>query len=58
MREVADALKTLPRIFLDLVLPRLPGLNAGLREGSTRIAALRELLDCSVEGKNSLDECT
>lgn len=24
MREVAEALKTLPRIFLDLVLPRLP----------------------------------
>ena len=24
MREVADALKALPRIFLDLVLPRLP----------------------------------
>jgi hypothetical protein len=27
MREVAEALKTLPRIFLDLVLPRLPGLG-------------------------------
>src|SRR5918995_608816 len=26
MREVAEALKALPRIFLDLVLPRLPGL--------------------------------
>ena len=24
MREVAAALKTLPRIFLDVVLPRLP----------------------------------
>jgi SAM-dependent methyltransferase len=33
MREVAEALKTLPRIFLDLVLPRLPSLNARLREG-------------------------
>ena len=33
MREVADALKALPRIFLDLVLPRLPGLSARLREG-------------------------
>ena len=29
MREVAEALKTLPRIFLDLVLPALPGLQAG-----------------------------
>jgi hypothetical protein len=33
MREVAEALKTLPRIFLDLVLPRLPGLSARLRDG-------------------------
>jgi SAM-dependent methyltransferase len=33
MREVAEALKTLPRIFLDLVLPRLPGLRARLEEG-------------------------
>jgi SAM-dependent methyltransferase len=33
MREVAEALKTLPRIFLDLVLPRLPGLAARLRDG-------------------------
>jgi cyclopropane fatty-acyl-phospholipid synthase-like methyltransferase len=33
MREVAEALKTLPRIFLDLVLPRLPGLDARLRDG-------------------------
>jgi SAM-dependent methyltransferase len=33
MREVAEALKTLPRIFLDLVLPRLPGLAARLAEG-------------------------
>jgi SAM-dependent methyltransferase len=33
MREVAEALKTLPRIFLDLVLPRLPGLNARLEAG-------------------------
>ena len=33
MREVAEALKTLPRIFVDLVLPRLPGLNARLQDG-------------------------
>jgi SAM-dependent methyltransferase len=33
MREVAEALKTLPRIFVDLVLPRLPGLNARLHDG-------------------------
>ena len=33
MREVAEALKTLPRIFLDLVLPRLPGLGARLEDG-------------------------
>jgi SAM-dependent methyltransferase len=33
MSEVAEALKTLPRIFLDLVLPRLPGLAARLEEG-------------------------
>ena len=33
MREVAEALKTLPRIFLDLVLPNLPGLQARLAEG-------------------------
>jgi SAM-dependent methyltransferase len=33
MRAVAEALKTLPRIFLDLVLPRLPGLNAQLQDG-------------------------
>ena len=33
MREVAEALKTLPRIFLDLVLPRLPGLRARLEDG-------------------------
>jgi SAM-dependent methyltransferase len=36
MREVAEALKTLPRIFLDLVLPRLPGLAARL-EGGARV---------------------
>jgi SAM-dependent methyltransferase len=36
MREVAEALKTLPRIFLDLVLPRLPGLQARL-EGGARV---------------------
>jgi SAM-dependent methyltransferase len=33
MREVAAALKALPRIFLDLVLPRLPDLGARLDEG-------------------------
>ena len=33
MGEVADALQTLPRLFLDLVLPRLPGLEARLRAG-------------------------
>lgn len=33
MREVAEALKTLPRIFLDFVLPQLPGLDAALRDG-------------------------
>jgi SAM-dependent methyltransferase len=33
MREVAVALQTLPRIFLDLVLPRLPGLDRRLRDG-------------------------
>jgi SAM-dependent methyltransferase len=33
MREVAEALKALPRIFLDLVLPRLPALDARLRAG-------------------------
>jgi SAM-dependent methyltransferase len=33
MREVAEALKALPRIFLDLVLPRLPGLEARLQKG-------------------------
>ena len=33
MREIAEALKTLPRIFLDLVLPNLPGLNARLAGG-------------------------
>ena len=34
MREVAEGLKTLPRIFLDLVLPRLPGLRACLEAGA------------------------
>ena len=34
MREVADALKALPRIFLDLVLPRLPDLDSRLRAGA------------------------
>jgi SAM-dependent methyltransferase len=33
MREVAEALKALPRIFLDLVLPRLPALGARLQAG-------------------------
>ena len=33
MREVAEALKTLPRIFLDYVLPRLPGLGGVLHDG-------------------------
>ena len=32
MREVAEALKTLPRLFLDFVLPQLPGLEAVLRD--------------------------
>jgi SAM-dependent methyltransferase len=36
MREVAEGLKTLPRIFLDFVLPRLPGLEARL-EGGARV---------------------
>jgi SAM-dependent methyltransferase len=34
MREVAEALKTLPRIFVDLVLPRLPALAARLQDGA------------------------
>jgi Dimerisation domain len=34
MREVAEALKTLPRIFLDFVLPQLPGLGAVLGDGA------------------------
>jgi SAM-dependent methyltransferase len=33
MREVAEALKTLPLIFLDFVLPQLPGLDAVLEDG-------------------------
>ena len=33
MREVAEALTALPRIFLDLVLPRLPGLSQQLQDG-------------------------
>jgi SAM-dependent methyltransferase len=36
MREVAEGTKTLPRIFLDGVLPRLPGLRAQL-EGGARV---------------------
>jgi len=34
MREVAEALKTLPRVFLDLVLPQLPELRARLEAGA------------------------
>jgi SAM-dependent methyltransferase len=34
MREVAEALKALPRIFLDLVLPRLPSLAERLQAGA------------------------
>ena len=34
MREVAAALRTLPRIFLDLILPRLPGLLERLQGGA------------------------
>jgi SAM-dependent methyltransferase len=34
MHEIAEALKTLPRIFLDFVLPQLPGLSAVLGEDS------------------------
>ena len=34
MREVAEALKALPRIFVDLVLPRLPALAARLEDGA------------------------
>lgn len=33
MHEVAEALKTLPRIFLDFVLPKLPTLQARLETG-------------------------
>jgi SAM-dependent methyltransferase len=33
MQEVAEALKALPRIFFDLVLPRLPELGARLQAG-------------------------
>jgi cyclopropane fatty-acyl-phospholipid synthase-like methyltransferase len=34
MHEVAEALKTLPRIFLDFVLPQLPALSAMLGDSS------------------------
>jgi SAM-dependent methyltransferase len=34
MSEVAEGLKTLPRIFLDFVLPQLPSLSAQLREAN------------------------
>ncbi len=34
MREVADALKALPRIFLDSVLPKLPGLRSRFEAGA------------------------
>ena len=43
MREVAEALKALPRIFLDLVLPRLPASASGSRTAagcSTSVAAV------------------
>jgi len=33
MQEVAEGLKTLPRIFLDLVLPQLPALQERLEQG-------------------------
>ncbi len=34
MREVAEGLKTLPRIFVDLVLPRLPSVRERLESGA------------------------
>ena len=34
MREIAEGLKTLPRIFLDLVLPKLPDLGTRLEKGA------------------------
>jgi SAM-dependent methyltransferase len=34
MREVAEGLKTLPRIFVDLVLPNLPSVRARLESGA------------------------
>jgi len=34
MSEIAEALKTLPRIFLDFVLPQLPNLSTQLREAN------------------------
>lgn len=40
MREVAEALKTLPRIFLDLVLPQLPTLHQRLRDGARMLSTL------------------
>jgi SAM-dependent methyltransferase len=43
MREVAEALKTLPRIFLDLVLPTLPGLQASLAGGGRGLQSVDEL---------------
>jgi hypothetical protein len=43
MHEVAEALRTLPRNFLDFVLPQLPGLNAVLGE-------VRRILDVGCGG--------
>ncbi|HWC30740.1 MAG TPA: class I SAM-dependent methyltransferase, partial [Dehalococcoidia bacterium] len=37
MLEVAEALKALPRIFLDFVLPQLPGLKSRLEAGNARV---------------------
>jgi SAM-dependent methyltransferase len=34
MRDVAEGLKTLPRIFVDLVLPRLPSVQRALETGA------------------------
>ncbi len=36
MREIAEGLKTLPRIFLDFVLPKLPSISSRL-EGGARV---------------------
>ena len=34
MQEIAEGLKTLPRIFLDFVLPKLPSLRSRLEQGA------------------------